>query len=336
MTNTQTTTKSGHYFRAMLTMLAMLAAMLVAGGAALAATTTFGNSSPIQIVDDSPANPYPSRINVQNLSGNISDVNVTLGHFSHEFPDDVDVLLVGPKGQKALLMSDVGGGHNVVDTENLNLTFDDEATNPLPDDDFVFPGAYKPTQGTSSSLVGDNPVPANFPSPAPAGPYAANLSVFDGTNPNGTWNLYVMDDSALQSGQLAGGWSLDITTDSPNPQPDTTAPRVTSTVPQPGATGVSPTADLTATFSEDMKASTINATNFKLFKKGSTTKVAATVSYEASADRATLDPTNSLKAGATYKAVVTTVAKDLAGNQLDQSSTLTGLQQKAWTFKVRN
>jgi hypothetical protein len=69
MTNTQTTTKTHHYFRAMLTTLAMLAAMLVAGGAALAATATFANSSPIQIVDNGPANPYPSQINVQNLGG---------------------------------------------------------------------------------------------------------------------------------------------------------------------------------------------------------------------------------------------------------------------------
>lgn len=31
--------------------------------------------------------------------------------------------------------------------------------------------------------------------------------------------------------------------------------------------------------------------------------------------------------GVTYKAVVTTVAKDVAGNQLDQNPTLSGLQQ---------
>ena len=46
-----------------------------------------------------------------------------------------------------------------------------------------------------------------------------------------------------------------------------------------------------------MKASTINGTTFKLFKKGSTTKVGATVSYNASMDRAKLNPNNSLKSG---------------------------------------
>jgi len=192
-------------------------------------------------------------------------------------------------------------------------------------------GSFKPTDNDVSFEDAAFPFPANtLPTDGSA------LSVFDGTDPNGTWDLYVVDDNAFDSGQFAGGWSLDITTGSPEPQPDTTAPKVKSTTPQAGATGVSPTANLTSTFSEEMNASTINATTFKLFKKSSTTKVLASVGYDATADKATLEPTNSLKRGATYKAVVTTDAKDLAGNRLDQSSTLSGLQQKVWTFKVKN
>jgi subtilisin-like proprotein convertase family protein len=324
--------------RMLLVLTTVLAAMLLASGLALAATTTFSNSSPIQIVDSvfpdpGLANPYPSQINVQNLSGNITDVNLELSGYSHTFPDDVDVLLVGPQGQKALLMSDAGGGNGV---NQVNLTLDDEALNPLPDNDQITSGAYKPTQGTVTSVTGDSAVPANFPAPAPAGPYASALSVFDGTDPNGTWDLYVIDDTNPDSGQLAGGWSLQITTDSPDPQPDTIAPKVISTTPAAGATGVSPTANVTATFSEEMMASSINTTTFKLFKKGTTTQIAAAVSYDAATDKATLDPTKSLKRGATYKAVVTTGAKDLAGNRLDQNSSNIGLQPKTWFFKVRN
>jgi hypothetical protein len=62
--------------------------------------------------------------------------------------------------------------------------------------------------------------------------------------------------------------------------------------------------------------------------------ISATVSYSASTDTATLDPTNSLRSGLTYKAVVSTGAKDLAGNSLDQNPTLSGSQQKAWSFTV--
>jgi hypothetical protein len=85
-----------------------------------------------------------------------------------------------------------------------------------------------------------------------------------------------------------------------------------------------------------MMASSINGTTFKLLKKGATTKLAAMVSYSGSTRTAKLDPINSLQRGITYKAVVSTGAKDVAGNRLDQISTTTGLQQKTWLFTVRN
>jgi N-acetylglucosamine-6-sulfatase len=126
------------------------------------------------------------------------------------------------------------------------------------------------------------------------------------------------------------------TTPPPPPTTDTTRPRVTSTSPAANATGVAPSANVTATFSEAMMSSSINGTTFKLFKKGSTTKLSASVSYDGATKKATLDPTNNLRLGTTYKAVVTTGAKDMASNQLDQNTTTSGLQQKAWLFTVRN
>jgi hypothetical protein len=116
---------------------------------------------------------------------------------------------------------------------------------------------------------------------------------------------------------------------------NTTPPTVVSTVPTAGATRVAATTNVTATFSEDMAVSSINGQTFKLTKKGSTTQIAAAVSYDASTDTATLDPANSLHSGITYKAVVTTGAKDLAGNALDQNSITSGSQQMAGFFTVR-
>jgi hypothetical protein len=85
-----------------------------------------------------------------------------------------------------------------------------------------------------------------------------------------------------------------------------------------------------------MMVSFINTTTFKLLQKGSTTKIGATLSYDASTDTATLDPNEPLKNGVTYKAIVSTGAKDAAGNPLDQNSSIAGLQQKAWLFTVSN
>jgi hypothetical protein len=116
------------------------------------------------------------------------------------------------------------------------------------------------------------------------------------------------------------------------PPTDTTAPKVISTFPRNGGE-VGPAANIRATFSEDMRpASVLNA--FKLFRKGSTNQIDAQVSYAAATDIATLNPTNNLRREVTYKAVVSTVAKDVAGNRLDQNSSAAGLQQKVWFFEI--
>ena len=112
--------------------------------------------------------------------------------------------------------------------------------------------------------------------------------------------------------------------------------KVISTIPKANATAVAPTTNLKATFSEDMMPSSITSQTFKLLEQGSTTEIGAILSYRASTDTATLDPTSSLRRGVTYKAVVSTGAKDVAGNPLDQNPTLPDLQQKTWLFTVSN
>jgi hypothetical protein len=67
-------------------------------------------------------------------------------------------------------------------------------------------GTYKPTPAPATPYS-CNSVAA--PSSTPAGLYGATLSVFNGTNPNGTWSLYVYDDCEFGSGSI-GGWSLQI------------------------------------------------------------------------------------------------------------------------------
>jgi hypothetical protein len=121
----------------------------------------------------------------------------------------------------------------------------------------------------------------------------------------------------------------------PPTPPGATPPTVISTFPADGGE-VGPAANIRATFSEDMRPASVKDA-FKLFRKGSTNQIAATVSYpnpNSLPYTAKLDPSNSLKRGATYKAVVTTVAKDMAGNRLDQDSSTAGLQKKVWFFEI--
>ncbi len=168
------------------------------------ATSTFSNPTPIVIPTAGTATPYPSTINVAGVTGNVSKVTVKLENINHDFPDDIDVLLVGPAGQKILLMSDVGSNQPLV---NTTYTFDDAAAANLADGSLSPSGTYKPTNSGSGDV---------FPG-APAGPYPDPqlLSVFNNVNPNGAWNLYVVDDVNGESGNINLGWTLSITTGFP-------------------------------------------------------------------------------------------------------------------------
>ncbi|MGH9880196.1 MAG: S8 family serine peptidase, partial [Pyrinomonadaceae bacterium] len=174
-------------------------------GATVNSTQTFSNPAPIIIPatgTSGPAAPYPSTINVAGVVGPVSKVTVTLKNMNHTFPDDIDVLLVGPGGQKILLMSDAGGSADLV---NNTYTFDDAAAATLADGALNPSGTYKP----SNFGTGDT-----FPAPAPVGPYPDPqlLSVFNGVNPNGTWSLYINDDVGGDVGNVNLGWELNITT----------------------------------------------------------------------------------------------------------------------------
>jgi hypothetical protein len=90
---------------------------------------------------------------------------------------------------------------------------------------------------------------------------------------------------------------------------------------------VSPGANATATFSEDMLAGSINSSSFTLRKQSSSLPVPAVVTYDPITDKATLNPNSNLKRGATYLATVTTGARDLLGEPL--------AAQKSWSFRVK-
>jgi hypothetical protein len=99
--------------------------------------------------------------------------------------------------------------------------------------------------------------------------------------------------------------------------PDNTAPTVSSTSPADMADNVSIVTTVSATFSEEMDASTVNDTNFTVADGGG--PVAGTVSY--SGTTATFTPTDPLELSTTYTATVRTGVTDKAGNALGQDYT---------------
>jgi myo-inositol-hexaphosphate 3-phosphohydrolase len=105
---------------------------------------------------------------------------------------------------------------------------------------------------------------------------------------------------------------------SPTTPADTTPPTVSDVLPTPGATGVAASASVTATFSEDLSAQSVNATTVVL-SENSGAVVSASVSYDSTSRAAVLRPASALRFGVGYTAVVKggpAGVKDVAGNPL--------------------
>lgn len=129
------------------------------------------------------------------------------------------MLLVGPQGQTTMIMSDVAGASKA---SNDSLILDDQAEKSLPRQDDLTSAKFKPTNYEFLSLPDKFAPHPRIPSPLPSN---SSLSIFNGTDPNGTWTLFVVDaddDAADFSGTIAGGWQLDITrvNVAPRTQPD--------------------------------------------------------------------------------------------------------------------
>jgi subtilisin-like proprotein convertase family protein len=181
-------------------------------------STDSRSTGAITIPDAGAAAPYPSTINISGVNGVVSKLRITLSALSHTCYGDLDIMLVGPTGQSLVLMSDVGGCGNLAIP--VTMTFDDFAPTAISANVTAGTGTYRPfNQGIVDF----------YPAPAPAPSAATALSAFNGTNPNGDWKLYVVDDAAGDSGSILEGWTLDLVvmTQVCNPAP-ITVPRTSA------------------------------------------------------------------------------------------------------------
>jgi hypothetical protein len=170
---------------------------------------------------------------------------------------------------------------------------------------FSSAGVYPDTGGYFASAGVDNP------------PLHALQTGVDG--PNGVYHEGSADAFPTNSFNASNYWADVIMSNGP----DTTAPVITSRSPGSGASGVSLSHAVTATFNEPMDPATISSSTFEL-RDATNALVPASVTYDASSNTATLTPNAPLSPSASYSAIVKTGVTDAAGNHLAADS--------AWTF----
>src|SRR5262245_47310508 len=143
-------------------------------------------------------------------SAKVVNVGVNLVGLQHTYPDDLDFLLVGPRGTNLEFWSDAGGPFDI---RGSNFAIRDSGASLLPDDLVpIIPGTYRPADYDSQESSDDwGIVPnivINHPGPNSTASFA---SAFGGVPlDNSTWHLVIHDDAGGDVGRLFS-WSLDIT-----------------------------------------------------------------------------------------------------------------------------
>ena len=132
--------------------------------------------TPVAIPDNNFAG-VTSYINVSGFAGTIFDITVDL-YIDHTWDDDLTIYLLSPEGTPITLANEVGGAG-----ENFHYTtFDELASVGIWAGSAPFTGSYLP----------EDP-----------------LSGLYGEDPNGTWELTVVDAYSSDTGVLRG-WGLNI------------------------------------------------------------------------------------------------------------------------------
>jgi hypothetical protein len=124
-------------------------------------------------------------------------------NFSHAVPEDIGVLLVGPTGIGQVVFD--GGTSTAI--VNANLTFANGGA-VWPSTGPVASGTFQPTAYFPDDFFTAPAPPIPGVNPTTLG--AKSFSVFGGSNPNGVWSLFVRDFVTVDSGTIAGGFSLTI------------------------------------------------------------------------------------------------------------------------------
>lgn len=219
-------------------------------------TGTFTNGTSLNVVGiPGKYTPYPSPITVSSMGGTITKVTVTINNYAANSYGSINAILQAPNGTlfTALVSADVGAGAYtkswVMDQSSATLF-------PAGINTVTNGSSYKPYNRYAMTAL-----PSPAPNPGGGVPYSADLTIFNGISPNGTWNLWGWDgwDPSASSPVMSGGWSLTITTDALTSTGTLNSTLSNTTLSSSGNTTIK------GTIAQNLSNTTINAVGYNGF-----------------------------------------------------------------------
>jgi len=166
------------------------------------------------------ASPYPMTFTVTGVVGDVKKVALQITNFTHNWPNDVDMVLVGPDGTNGLVKTFQNVSPDFPITGKYIL-YDQDAEILASDATILFDIPFSHFRLRNNNCdVNINTFDAD-PN-LPAGPYGADFTVFENylnALVNGTWRLYAVDNYPSGDNGTTGEAILYIWDDAPDTLP---------------------------------------------------------------------------------------------------------------------
>jgi subtilisin-like proprotein convertase family protein len=223
----------------------------------LSPSTVFTNAAAITIPDDGVTG-ATSNISVSGMSGPISSLTLTLNNLTTPRPQHMDMLLVGPGGQKFVFLSDAGGQNTGSATSNVTMTFSDASAVVIQQaiNTPFTSGTFRPVDYDFSVNFPTSSAPYQHAPPFGAASFGSVFGGLSGASVNGNWTLHIFDPQPgpFTTQNIAGGWSLNVVT-TPAAVPTTT---VLSSSANPSFTNQAITLTATVTSTSTVNTGVVN------------------------------------------------------------------------------
>ena len=239
--------------------------------------------------------------------------------------EEEDVLPPPPPPAPTVIMVTPENNATNVDIANPAITAEfNEPVDSLTDADFTVTCASPCTNASGAIEMSEENTFVTF-----------NIADFDTLEPLTEYTATIHNATSSESGvTMEYSYVWEFTT---GRTPDTTRPRVVATNPlttDPGPTpNVPANTAISAAFSEEMLATTINDTSFTVTCELPCESPAGAVSYAPGSNSAVFTPEQPLAEGTTYTATITSDVTDLAGNRLaGNQAPSTSASDYIWAF----
>ncbi len=196
----------------------LAAASLLLAGSSEAQTNFTGTVTVNQNIPDGNPVGLVSQTTFSGLTGTISSMSLNLD-ITGGYNGDLYAYLVGPNSTTLVLLNRVGLS-SANDFGYSDSGFNITLTNGASDLHFYQAGSYTLSGG---QLIGSwapdgATISPNSAGSAYDGTTAGNFNLFNNTDPNGEWTLFVADLANGGGQSMIVDWSLTIVTDVPEPQ----------------------------------------------------------------------------------------------------------------------